>query len=115
MQPRLLAAISFADQVVKERGDQLGKSIGYHVKFEARQPELDGSVTFCAAGVFLKQLQSSLASESGHGDKLYNVTHVIVNEVHGHEINTDLLQVVPKQLLAEKRVKSESLKSPPSI
>ena len=108
-QPRRLAAISVADRVSKERGETLGQSIGYQVRFDARFPEQDGSVTFCTTGIFLKRLQSALAGDSGR-DSLDNVTHVIVDEVHERDIDTDLLLVVLKQLLAQKKAKNQSLK-----
>lgn len=107
-QPRRLAAISVADRVAKERGESLGKSIGYHVRFESRQPEPDGSVTFCTTGVFLKQLQSALSDSSANS--LDHVTHIIVDEVHERDIDTDLLLVVLKRLLADRKAKGKSLR-----
>src|SRR5882762_195316 len=47
-QPRRLAAISVADRVAKERGEICGKgSVGYQVRFDAKLPEPNGSITFC--------------------------------------------------------------------
>ncbi|KAF8973926.1 P-loop containing nucleoside triphosphate hydrolase protein [Flammula alnicola] len=110
-QPRRLAAISVADRVAKERGEQVGKTIGYLVRFEAKPPEADGSVTFCTTGVFLKQLQSALSGQDEHGQRsLENVTHIIVDEVHERDVDTDLLLVILKQLLAHKKAKGQTLK-----
>ena len=108
-QPRRLAAISVADRVAKERGETLGKSIGYHVRFDAKPPLPDGSITFCTTGVFLKQLQSYL-SEHEHSRAMDAVTHIVVDEVHERDIDTDLLLVVLKQILAQKKAKNQSLK-----
>ncbi|KAF9568385.1 P-loop containing nucleoside triphosphate hydrolase protein [Agrocybe pediades] len=108
-QPRRLAAISVADRVAKERGETLGQSIGYQVRFDARFPEQDGSVTFCTTGIFLKRLQTALAGGTGR-DSFDNVTHVVVDEVHERDVDTDLLLVVLKQLLAEKKRKNQTLK-----
>ncbi|KAJ8702602.1 hypothetical protein PTI98_001305 [Pleurotus ostreatus] len=79
-QPRRLAAISVADRVSKERGESLGHSVGYHVRFENKLPEDNGSITFCTTGIFLKRMHSAL---SGIGDAmstsdLDSVTHIIV-------------------------------------
>ena len=108
-QPRRLAAISVADRVAKERGETLGRSIGYHVRFDAKLPLPDGSITFCTTGVFLKQLQSYL-SEHERSRTMDAVTHIVVDEVHERDIDTDLLLVVLKQILAQKKAKNQSLK-----
>jgi small subunit ribosomal protein S24e len=108
-QPRRLAAISVADRVAKERGEVLGKSIGYHVRFDSKLPLPDGSITFCTTGVFLKQLQSYL-SEHEHSRTADAITHIVVDEVHERDIDSDLLLVVLKQILAQKKAKNQSLK-----
>ena len=108
-QPRRLAAISVADRVAKERGETLGRSIGYHVRFDAKLPQPDGSITFCTTGVFLKQLQSYL-SDTERSTSLDAVTHIVVDEVHERDIDTDLLLVVLKQILAQKKANNQSLK-----
>lgn len=35
-QPRRLAATSIAEQVSKERGDEIGKSVGYQIRFDSK-------------------------------------------------------------------------------
>lgn len=111
-QPRRLAAISVAARVANERGQELGKEVGYQVRFEARLPEPHGSITFCTTGIFLKRLQSALSDSGNPGQKgnLDNVTHVVVDEVHERDVDTDLLLVVLKRLLADRKAKGKSLK-----
>jgi len=111
-QPRRLAAISVAQRVAKERGEQLGSSIGYHVRFENRLPEERGSVTFCTTGIFLKRMQSALdtSSISAQGYSLDDVTHIVVDEVHERDVDTDLLLVVLKRLLADRKAKGKPIK-----
>ena len=110
-QPRRLAAITVAHRVAKERNEQLGRGVGYHVRFESKLPEPNGSITFCTTGVFLKRLQSLLSDvdEFGYGE-LDNISHIIVDEVHERDVDTDLLLVVLKQLMAQKKAKHQSLK-----
>lgn len=109
-QPRRLAAISVAERVAKERGESVGKgSIGYQVRFEAKLPDPHGSVTFCTTGIFLKRMQSALQDNSSQG-YLDNVTHVVVDEVHERDVDTDLLLVVMKRLLADRKTKGKPLK-----
>ncbi|KAJ7900350.1 P-loop containing nucleoside triphosphate hydrolase protein [Mycena olivaceomarginata] len=110
-QPRRLAALSVADRVAKERGETLGKSVGYQVRFEAKLPEEHGAITFCTTGVFLKRLQSSLSGDTRHGDRsLDDVTHVVVDEVHERDVDTDLLLVVLKQLMDDRKKRNLPLK-----
>ncbi|KAK7064230.1 adaptin N terminal region-domain-containing protein [Favolaschia claudopus] len=98
-QPRRLAALSVADRVAKERGETVGKTVGYQVRFEAKLPEEHGAITFCTTGVFLKRLQP-----------LDDVTHVVVDEVHERDVDTDLLLVVLKQLMEDRKKRNMPLK-----
>ena len=110
-QPRRLAAISVADRVAKERGEPLGKTVGYQVRFEAKLPEEHGSITFCTTGILLKRLQSALAdAHHSRSMSLDDVTHVIVDEVHERDVDTDLLLVVIKRLLADRKASKKPLK-----
>lgn len=110
-QPRRIAAISVAERVAKERGEQIGDSVGYQVRFEAKPPKKDGSILFCTTGLFLRRMQADLeqaeASKSGatpRGESfLDGVTHVCVDEVHERDVDTDLLLFVLRRLLWERR------------
>ncbi|KAH7345119.1 hypothetical protein B0J17DRAFT_29208 [Rhizoctonia solani] len=114
-QPRRIAAISVAERVAKERGEPLGQSIGYQVRFDAKLPQEHGSVTFCTTGIFLKRMQSALLEQAqgkrhGSGHSLDDVTHILVDEVHERDVDTDLLLVVLKRLLADRRARQKPLK-----
>lgn len=110
-QPRRIAAISVAERVAKERGEILGKSVGYQVRFEAKIPEEHGSITFCTTGIFLKRMQSALLKGSTPmGRSLDDVTHIVVDEVHERDVDTDLLLVVLKRLLADRKAKNNPIK-----
>lgn len=107
-QPRRIAATSVADRVAKERGETVGKgSVGYQVRFEAKLPDDNGSITFCTTGIFLKRLQSAL---SEGGSRLDYVTHIIVDEVHERDIDTDLLLVVLKRFLGDRKARKKPIK-----
>ena len=111
-QPRRLAAITVAQRVAKERGERLGSSVGYQVRFETQLPEEQGSVTFCTTGIFLKRMQSALDSSgaSAQGHSLNDVTHIVVDEVHERDVDSDLLLVVLKRLLADRKAKGKPIK-----
>ncbi|TFK77096.1 P-loop containing nucleoside triphosphate hydrolase protein [Pluteus cervinus] len=110
-QPRRLAAISVADRIAKERGESLGQSVGYQVRFEARLPQEHGSITFCTTGIFLKKLQSAISPTNiADHQSLDDVTHILVDEVHERDVDTDLLLVVLKRLLEDRRARQKPLK-----
>ncbi|KAG0150238.1 hypothetical protein CROQUDRAFT_652659 [Cronartium quercuum f. sp. fusiforme G11] len=104
-QPRRIAAISVAQRVANERNEQLGDSIGYQVRFEAKPPTPDGSVLFCTTGVFLRRLQNDM--ESADGTFLDPITHVVVDEVHERDIDTDLLLFCLRKVLKDRKEKGK--------
>lgn len=110
-QPRRLAALSVADRVAKERGEVVGEgSIGYSVRFESKLPEEHGSVTFCTTGVLLKKLQSAMAEGGLSAARMDEVTHIVVDEVHERDVDTDLLLVVLKRLMDDRKARNIPLK-----
>lgn len=111
-QPRRIAAISVAQRVAAERGETIGKGpVGYQVRFEAQLPEEHGSITFCTTGIFLRRMQSALQEAgSSRGMNMDDVTHIVVDEVHERDVDTDLLLVVLKRLLADRKAKGKPLK-----
>ncbi|KAF8516145.1 P-loop containing nucleoside triphosphate hydrolase protein [Hysterangium stoloniferum] len=114
-QPRRIAAISVAQRVAQERGESVGLhgSVGYQVRFETKLPEDHGSITFCTTGIFLKRLQSyfmGAGNEIRDSRHLDSVSHIVVDEVHERDIDTDLLLVVLKRLLADRRARNVPIK-----
>ncbi|KAI8995637.1 P-loop containing nucleoside triphosphate hydrolase protein [Trametes punicea] len=109
-QPRRIAAISVAERVAKERGEICGRgTIGYQVRFESKLPEPNGCVTYCTTGVFLRKMQSALLETSSQRT-MDEVTHIIVDEVHERDVDIDLMLVVLKRLLAERRAQKKPLR-----
>ncbi|KAH7105753.1 P-loop containing nucleoside triphosphate hydrolase protein [Auriculariales sp. MPI-PUGE-AT-0066] len=109
-QPRRLAAISVADRVAKERGETCGQSVGYQVRFENKLPEQHGSITFCTTGVFLRRMQTALEGQQRGPQNMDDVTHVIVDEAHERDVDTDLTLMVLKRLLDDRRARKVPLK-----
>ena len=81
--------MSVADRVAVERCEELGVSVGYSVRFESRLPRPYGSVLFCTVGVLLRRLESGLRG----------VSHVIVDEIHERDVNTDFVMVVIRDMI----------------
>uniref|UniRef100_A0AAR5P7Z1 RNA helicase n=1 Tax=Dendroctonus ponderosae TaxID=77166 RepID=A0AAR5P7Z1_DENPD len=88
-QPRRISAVSVAERVANERAEDLGQSIGYSVRFESALPRPYGSVLFCTVGVLLKKLENGLRG----------VSHVIVDEIHERDVNSDFIMVVLRDMV----------------
>lgn len=63
--------------------EDLGLSTGYSVRFESLFPRPYGGMLFCTVGVLLRKLENGLRG----------VSHVVVDEIHERDINTDFLLV----------------------
>ncbi|KGB79065.2 nuclear DNA helicase II [Cryptococcus deuterogattii R265] len=111
-QPRRLAAMSVAERIAEERGQTIGQEVGYQVRFDAQLPEANGSITFCTTGIFLKRMQSALGENANDVavQRMDQVSHVVVDEVHERDIDTDLLLVVLKRLLQDRKRRGVPIK-----
>ncbi|XP_040910284.1 ATP-dependent RNA helicase DHX30 [Toxotes jaculatrix] len=93
-QPRRISAVSVAHRVAHEMGPALKHSVGYQVRLESRPPEHSGgALLFLTVGVLLRKLQSN--------PSLKGISHVVVDEVHERDINTDLLLALLRSSLKE--------------
>ncbi|XP_054452635.1 ATP-dependent RNA helicase DHX30 [Anoplopoma fimbria] len=93
-QPRRISAVSVAHRVAHEMGPALKNSVGYQVRLESRPPEQSGgALLFLTVGVLLRKLQSN--------PSLKGISHVVVDEVHERDINTDLLLALLRYSLRE--------------
>ncbi|KAG8014200.1 DExH-box ATP-dependent RNA helicase DExH1 [Nibea albiflora] len=91
-QPRRISAVSVAHRVAHEMGPALKRSVGYQVRLESRPPEHSGgALLFLTVGVLLRKMQSN--------PYLKGISHVVVDEVHERDINTDLLLALLKSCL----------------
>ncbi|KAH0624092.1 hypothetical protein JD844_007453 [Phrynosoma platyrhinos] len=93
-QPRRISAISVAERVAAERAEACGngRSTGYQIRLESRLPRRQGSILYCTTGIVLQWLQS---------DKLLSsVSHVILDEIHERNLQSDVLMTIIKDLLS---------------
>ncbi|THD26093.1 ATP-dependent RNA helicase DHX36 [Fasciola hepatica] len=90
-QPRRISAISVAERVAAERGEEIGQSIGYQVRLEHRFPNRSaGTIMYCTTGILLQML---------HSDPLLKVaSHIVVDEVHEREFLTDFLLTLLRRI-----------------
>lgn len=82
-QPRRISAVSVSERVATEKCEMLGQSVGYSVRFESMLPRPYASILFCTVGVLLKKLEGGLRG----------VSHVIVDEIHERDVNSDFIMV----------------------
>ncbi|CAM4598477.1 unnamed protein product [Lepidochelys olivacea] len=92
-QPRRISAISVAERVAAERAEVCGngKSTGYQIRLQSRLPRKQGSILYCTTGIVLQWLQSD--------KQLSSVSHVILDEIHERNLQSDVLMTVIKDLL----------------
>ncbi|XP_053677037.1 dosage compensation regulator isoform X2 [Anopheles nili] len=88
-QPRRISAISVSERIANERCENLGVSVGYSVRFDSVLPRPFGSILFCTIGVLLRKLEGGLRG----------VSHVIVDEIHERDVNSDFILVVLRDMV----------------
>lgn len=102
-QPRRLAAISIAERVAAEQGDEAPGSNGSLIGYQVRLDSAWNSATkllFCTTGILLRRLA---------GDKdLKGVSHVIVDEVHERTVLGDFTLIILKDLVERRRGNGQS-------
>uniref|UniRef100_A0A8C9VJT5 ATP-dependent RNA helicase DHX30 n=1 Tax=Scleropages formosus TaxID=113540 RepID=A0A8C9VJT5_SCLFO len=93
-QPRRISAVSVAQRVAQELGPSLRHCVGYQVRLESRPPKHSGgALLFLTVGVLLRKLQTNPTLEG--------VSHVVVDEVHERDVNTDLLLALLRSALRD--------------
>jgi HrpA-like RNA helicase len=94
-QPRRISAMSVAERVAAERGETIGKTVGYTIRLESKATS-NTRLLFCTTGILLKRLEED--------PTLQNVTHVFVDEVHERSIESDFLLMVLRDMLPKRPV-----------
>eukprot|EP01012_Entosiphon_sulcatum_P018884 TRINITY_DN2368_c0_g1_i3.p1 TRINITY_DN2368_c0_g1~~TRINITY_DN2368_c0_g1_i3.p1 ORF type:complete len:1025 (-),score=154.03 TRINITY_DN2368_c0_g1_i3:723-3797(-) len=93
-QPRRISAISVAERVARERGQQVGCEVGYQVRFESALSPFTRLI-FCTSGILLRRLHTD--------PTLKSVRVVIIDEIHERDCNSDFALVILKRLLQTTR------------
>ncbi|CAE7770306.1 unnamed protein product [Symbiodinium sp. CCMP2592] len=92
-QPRRISAIGVADRIANEMNTGLGDLVGYSIRLEAKRSART-KILVCTTGVLLRRLEND--------ELLRNVTHVIVDECHERDLDTDFLLIVLRDLLPKR-------------
>jgi HrpA-like RNA helicase len=91
-QPRRIAAISLARRVASEYGETVGNKVGFLIGNERAVCDRT-QITFVTTGWLLQKLIFN-------PDFFYELTHLVLDEIHERGIDADLLYVIVKRLLA---------------
>uniref|UniRef100_A0A8C9T4K2 ATP-dependent DNA/RNA helicase DHX36 n=1 Tax=Scleropages formosus TaxID=113540 RepID=A0A8C9T4K2_SCLFO len=93
-QPRRISAISVAERVAAERAEAVGEgnSCGYQIRLQSRLPRKQGSMLYCTTGIILQWLRS----DPSH---LSSVSHLVLDEIHERNLQSDVLITIIKDLL----------------
>lgn len=93
-EPRRLAARLAAEFVARERGEPVGRSVGYAVRFD-RKASAETKILYATEGVLLNRF-----AQDPH---LPDVSVVVLDEFHERHLSTDLLFVLLDRLRREAR------------
>ncbi|XP_020528409.1 DExH-box ATP-dependent RNA helicase DExH6 isoform X1 [Amborella trichopoda] len=105
-QPRRISAISVAERIASERGENVGESVGYKIRLESSGGK-HSSIMFCTNGVLLRLLvgRGALeASKTGGECKAkkaggLELTHIIVDEIHERDRYADFMLTIIRDML----------------
>lgn len=96
-QPRRISATSVARRVAYERKEDLGFSVGSHVRFAPNLPQRDGYILYCTAGILWQYLQHNPDSVMDGN------SHVIIDEVHERSDDVDLVMMTLRELIHQRK------------
>lgn len=91
-QPRRLPTLAVSERIAKEIGTKVGQLIGYQIQLE-RKTSASTRLCVCTTGILLQRLRDP---------RLSGVTHVIVDEVHERDLDTDFLLMILRELLPRR-------------
>ena len=89
-QPRRIAAISISRRINREKRWVPGTVVGYHIGME-KELQSETCLTFMTTGCLLEKM---IARRS-----LAGITHIIIDEVHERDEDTDMLMLLIRHLI----------------
>ena len=93
-QPRRIAAISISERVAEELDSKIGDIVGYSVRFKEKMSKKT-KIKFVTDGMLVRECILDQNLEK------YN--YIILDEIHERSIHTDILMMICKDLLMNKR------------
>ncbi|KIJ45644.1 hypothetical protein M422DRAFT_75059 [Sphaerobolus stellatus SS14] len=106
-EPRRISAISLAQRVSAELGEApgsvgtLSSLVGYAIRLESNTTR-NTRLAFVTNGIALRMLESG-SGPGGQGTAFDEITHIIIDEVHERNLDSDFLLIVLKSLLEHRK------------
>ncbi|KAH3682141.1 hypothetical protein WICPIJ_006899, partial [Wickerhamomyces pijperi] len=96
-QPRRISAIGLAERVAEERAVKVGEEVGYVIR-GANKTTTNTKIKFVTNGILVKMLQNN-------SSEVLNDTVLVIDEVHERSMEIDLILIMIKRIIQEKKVK----------
>ncbi|KAJ4763726.1 ATP-dependent RNA helicase [Rhynchospora pubera] len=104
-QPRRISAISVAERISSERGENVGDTVGYKIRLESKGGK-NSSIIFCTNGVLLRlligrgiNLTKRRSTKLPLDDSISEITHIILDEIHERDRFSDFMLAILRDLL----------------
>ncbi|KAK5094809.1 hypothetical protein LTS08_008426 [Lithohypha guttulata] len=91
-QPRRVSTVSVARRVAEERRQRLGYEVGYQVRWDDQSPVVRHGITYMTSGYLLRLFEQQPRTIC------LRFSHIVLDEVHERDIDTDLLLTALKNL-----------------
>ena len=93
-QPRRIAAISISERVAEEMDSKIGDLVGYSVRFKEKMSKRT-KIKFVTDGMLVRECILD--------KKLSKYKYIILDEIHERSIHTDILMMICKDLIINKK------------
>jgi len=93
-QPRRVAAVTVSQRIAEEMGEDLGRTVGYKIRFEDRTTP-EGFIKIMTDGILLMEAQAD--------PFLNEYDTIIVDEAHERSLNIDFVLGILKNLLRRRK------------
>ncbi|KAF8496667.1 P-loop containing nucleoside triphosphate hydrolase protein [Gautieria morchelliformis] len=106
-EPRRISAISLAQRVSLELGDPPGSvgtfssMVGYSIRLESNTTR-NTRLAYVTNGIALRMLEGGSGS-GGHGTAFDEITHIVIDEVHERNLDSDFILIVLKTLIEHRK------------
>ncbi|XP_062105694.1 DExH-box ATP-dependent RNA helicase DExH6-like isoform X2 [Humulus lupulus] len=101
-QPRRISAMSVAERISSERGQNIGEDIGYKIRLESKGGR-HSSIVFCTNGILSRILVSNgvntQATMGRKNQEISEITHIIVDEIHERDRYSDFMLAIMRDVL----------------
>eukprot|EP00439_Symbiodinium_sp_Y106_P023552 s2722_g2.t2 len=92
--PRRLAAVTLATRVAQEMGVEVGREVGYRIRFDACVSPGSTRIEFMTEGILLREMLSD--------PLLTRFSVIVIDEAHERSSNTDLLLGLLKKICRKR-------------